>query len=170
MSTNGPDRNIHKLVDAINSYPGIQTLMSCGGHKTPKIEAGQVAINEFFIDFGFTTSCPTWEAWQSLNEIARCVYSDGRWHCLFKEIKWVKIEIVADNRFVNTISFTLYGHNVDPIKVADEMLKRQKQTPPDYLKTLTPCKPSVYRDYREKLHRLTYEELMASPKVEEHNE
>lgn len=153
MSTNGPDRRVRKLVEVINSYPGIQTLMSCGGHTRPHLGAGQLPKNEFFVDFGFTTPCPTQEAWQSLNEIAQYQYDFD----IVGRDEWVKIEICKSK--TNTIDFRLQGHNNDPNKIADRMLEIQKETASDYFQTLKPRDPSGYTVYRGE--KITLEEVNA---------
>ena len=135
MSSIRCDPKVKKLVKAINSYPGIQTIMSCGGHKKPNVTHSQVPENEFYIEFGFTAICPAQEAWQSLNEIARSIneFAIYEWHGLSVD-KWVKIEVCKDESF--TVNFRLHGRNVDPNNLFIELMGRQKQTSPDYIKSL----------------------------------
>lgn len=137
ISSNSPDRRIRKLVNAINSYPGIRTIMSCGGHKKPR-PFTQVPKNEFYVDFGFTARSPSSKSWQSLNEIA-CSMCD---YTYIGIDEWVKITVFKEKE--TTIFFRLHGRNVDPNKIADDMVEKQKQVPSDYLKTLIPRKPHGY--------------------------
>ena len=135
MSSKRCDLKINKLVKAINSYPGIQTIMSCGGHKNPKVTHSQVPENEFYIEFGFTELCPTQEAWHSLNEIARSINEGAlyEWARLSAD-EWVKIEVCKDESSI--VYFRLHGHNVAPNNILVDMLERQKQTSPDYIRSL----------------------------------
>jgi hypothetical protein len=119
------DPNINKLMQVINSYPEIQTLMSCGGHKNPRITHSQVPENEFYIDFGFKSSYPTKEAWQSLNEISRSIYDDSIYEWYFSPKSALKIEIRKDESHI--VYFRLRGYNVEPNSIAAAMLERQPE-------------------------------------------
>jgi len=104
---------VRKLVKTINSYPGIQTTLSCGGHRNPKFTHSQVSENEFYIEFKFTTQPPTKEAWQSFRNIARLIHGSALYDWALKPDRWVKIEVCElDER--SEILFLLQGWNVDP--------------------------------------------------------
>jgi len=138
MSSKRIDPKVQELIKAINSFPGIQTLMSCGGHKKPKFTHSQVPENEFFVDFSFKTSYPTKEAWQSLNEIARSISENVVYQWTGISDKGVKIEIQKSDSYI--IYFTLYGRDVDPDDLAVDILARQ----PENFNLLKPKTPVNY--------------------------
>jgi hypothetical protein len=125
MSLKKCDLKVKVLVNVINSFPGIQTLMSCGGHKNPKITHSQVPENEFYVDFSFNTPYPSKEAWQSLNEIARSISNDSiyEWYNSSKNV--IKIEMCKDESHI--LHFRLRGRNIDPNSIAAAMLERQPE-------------------------------------------
>lgn len=127
MSSKKCDPNVNGLVKAINSYPGIQTLMSCGGHKKPRIMSSQVPENEFYVEFGFITLYPTREAWQSLNEIARSIDEGALYEWAGCCNTGVKIELVNDKRHI--VSFRLYGRGVDPNVIVSKMEQNKGKFP-----------------------------------------
>ncbi len=63
-------------------------------------------------------------------------------YTLFGSDEWVKIAVHKEK--LTTVYFRLHGRNVDPNKIADDMVEKQKQTSSDYLKTLNPRKPYGY--------------------------
>jgi hypothetical protein len=128
------DTRLKKLAEVIDSYPGIQTIMSCGGHK----EYSRVPENEFYITFGLKTKYPTEKAWQSINVIAQLITSDSMYEREGSHPDtWIKMEVCKDED--STIFFQLHGRNVDP-EVVSEILVNSK-LPLEYIKPLNPKIP-----------------------------
>ncbi len=117
MSLNEIDPKISKLVKTINSYPGLVTVMSCGGHRKPLVGNSQVPENEFYIEFKFTMEPPTQEAWASFQSIIRLIDEGAIYYWALKPDSWVKIEICGLNK-CSEVEFRLHGLNVDPNKLS----------------------------------------------------
>jgi hypothetical protein len=122
MNSKNCDQRISKLVEVINAFPEIQTLMSCGGHKKPKVTHSQVPANEFYVDFCFKSRYPTKEAWQSLNEIGRSISESVIYEWARVSSGGVKIEICKEES--HHLYFRLHGRNVDPNSIADAISER----------------------------------------------
>ena len=112
------DERVRDLVLAIDSMPGIRTLMSCGGHKNPKVTKSQVPENEFFVIFNFRTKYPGKPAWRSLNKIARLAIDPGIYAWTWKKDHFVKISVIRND---NIPFFQLHGRNVDPVDLVEEL-------------------------------------------------
>ncbi|MGB7787943.1 hypothetical protein [Methanoregula sp.] len=140
MNHENIDPRVRALVKVIDSYPRIQTIMSCGGHKDPDIKNSQVPENEFYVDFCFKEPIPSKEAWQSLNEIARGISEDSIYEWFNPAESSLKLLIGRDeNHF---IYFRLRGIDVDPEIIANSLLER----PSEAFDTL---KPEIPNDQRE---------------------
>jgi len=67
------DKNIRSLVAALNDFPGVQTIGSCGGHECPGL--GGWKAPDWYVKF---TINRTDEAWLSLEFLAWAINRDGR--------------------------------------------------------------------------------------------
>ena len=103
------DSKVIGWVNVINSYPDLQTVGSCGGHKHPKNYA-QAPKNEFYVQFRFMTptSSPSEKEWQSLFTLMQYITLYG---LLANPDQWIKIDVRMTPSF--NIYFKLHGHNVD---------------------------------------------------------
>jgi len=128
------DTRIKKLVEVLDSYPGIQTIMSCGGHIKPKTDQYQVPENEFYVEFGFKDLYPSIEAWESLNKIASCISISSLIERTYYHDKGVRLDIGKDDN--TTIYFRLHGRDAEPDFISDILTDIQNE--PEYLKILKP--------------------------------
>lgn len=120
------DQNIVTLAKVLNSFDGIYTIGSCGGHEDP--EPYQNAEGTWRILFCLQTAtsyAPSTAAWLSLEFIVWAFNND------FRRGGWdVNITAYSPppylNELGNSISFSAEGNSVDPDEVA-EMLRRFKE-------------------------------------------
>jgi hypothetical protein len=76
------DPPIVELVPTLNSFPGVNTLGSCGGHEPPTYD-GQTPGNQWWITFELEShdpalvAVPTPEAWVSLEFLAWLIHHDA---------------------------------------------------------------------------------------------
>ena len=126
------DARLKNLVIVLNSYPGIQTIMSCGGHKKPKIDLSQVPENEFYVEFGFKELYPSNEAWESLNKIASSISISSLIEREYYREKGITLEVDKDEN--TSIYFRIHGHDIEPDIITD--ILKEIQNEPGYLKTL----------------------------------
>lgn len=128
------DIRIKKLVEVLDSYPGIQTIMACGGHKKPIMDHSQVPENEFYVEFGFKDIYPSIEAWESLNKIASCITISSIIERSYYHDKGVGLDIGKDEN--TAIYFRLHGRDMEPDFIVDILTDIQNE--PEYLKILKP--------------------------------
>lgn len=67
------DENIRPLVEVLNSYPGVMTIGSCGGHTEP-ISGGSWAAGTWYVLVTFSQNLI---GWRSLEFLAWAINSDA---------------------------------------------------------------------------------------------
>jgi len=142
MSSKKIDPRIKGLVKVINSLPGIQTIMSCGGHKKPISGSNQVPENEFYVEFGFTTAYPSPQAWESLNIISLSINEIASLDWAGADKYFLKIELVKDDNKI--VSFRLHGREVQPSAIATKIEQMMGTHPLKTLKPRTPVDKMIY--------------------------
>ena len=101
------DKKVIPWVNWLNSYPGVETVGSCGGHKNPK-DCSQAPQNEFYVQFRFDTpdSAPTKDGWDSICNIVQYITE-----CEFSGDAYLRLEF--SKTALSDLFFTLHGRNVD---------------------------------------------------------
>ncbi len=112
------DPNIVSLVKAINEFPGIYTVSSCGGHRNNKpyqLPAGSWEVM-FMLEAARVYS-PSVDAWLSLEALA---YAFSK--CFNASPGEIRLSVYSPSPALNgpgeSITFVLEGKDVDPEKVA----------------------------------------------------
>jgi len=110
------DRNIVQLVEALNSFDGIRTIGSCGGHSNPKV--GQMSEGEWLITFMVDHTEDGWFAlefltWFINSNLARNGYQVMLTPCAFPPYHNVPCE---------SLYFALDGEDIDADWVAEELV------------------------------------------------
>ena len=110
------DKNVKKLIDILNKYPGIETISSCGGHKNPS--SCQSPENEWEITFDIfgkdkESDLPCPEGWMSLGKLSHATFE-------YLEIADGKIDLIVSNLSDREIDpeglcnyFALHGYDSD---------------------------------------------------------
>ena len=105
------DANIRPLVEALNAFPAVDTVGSCGGHSEPR--PGQYPAGSWYVKFDVAH---TEEGWRSLEFVA-WVTTDLR-----RGGEGVALEATSPPPYLNTpgacLAFVLSGKDVDPEFVA----------------------------------------------------
>ena len=99
------DKKVIPWINMINSYSGIETVSSCGGHKKPK-DIDQVPENEFYVSFRFIDGKFNAEGWSSISDIMNYITE-----CEFNDDESLKIEL--NMHLLTEVFFTLNGKNVN---------------------------------------------------------
>lgn len=129
------DRNIVKLVRALNAIPHLVTSQSCGGH--PAANSNQLPQNHFVVSFFCTTDAAGWSA---LHLVAKAVQStwtaqvfpelvdldedpDKEWTHEEYQAAQERLEIIAFD-LEGGLLFDLRGHDVDTDRLAVAIRRR----------------------------------------------
>ena len=100
------DPSVKKLVDTLNSLPGVTTFSSCQGHENPEI--GQVHDDEFYVNFDIAHSGLGWSSFETIvkacniddRDLSAGIvpwYDDGvRWELRGSYVEKSDIDIFAD--------------------------------------------------------------------------
>lgn len=120
------DANIVGLAKVLNSFDGIYTISSCGGHKRNK--SFQLPAGNWEVTFKLRPArqnSPSVDAWLTLEFL---VYLFSK--CYSSDKGYVRIAPFSPSPYLNgpgnSISFTLEGEDADPDEVADWLLMCEK--------------------------------------------
>jgi hypothetical protein len=58
------DKRVVRLVDALNTLPGVTTVSSCGGHRRPAL--GQVGPGRFYVSLDISRRQATWRSLETI--------------------------------------------------------------------------------------------------------
>ncbi len=116
------DKNIVKLVRALNAFEGITTMSSCGGHARPKNES-QWPKGSWYIDFYVDRNDEGWFALEFLSWLVNNVMKRSNMQ--------VYLYPTAPPPYLNSpgeeLRFVLEGNQADPDKVALLMNQMRKE-------------------------------------------
>lgn len=123
---NGIDSNIRNLVSILNTFEGIFTMSSCGGHKNPI--GSQVLENKFYVGFDITNSngYPSKSGWKSIGKIDQALstyIADSDNTCKL-EILFCNLSPEEDDPEGLCNSFEIRGENVDIHKLEMILFER----------------------------------------------
>ncbi|MBK8466017.1 MAG: hypothetical protein IPL32_09310 [Chloracidobacterium sp.] len=121
------DANIVALAKAINTFDGIYTISSCGGHA--KNKKYQLSADKWEVTFQLEAArqnSPSVRAWLVLEFL---VYAFSK--CFTSDKGDVRITTFSPSPYLNglghSISFTVEGSGVNPDDVAEWLLEFKKE-------------------------------------------
>jgi len=102
------DENIIGVLDFINNFPTLVTVISCGGHEFPA-DCSQAPLNEWYVNF-IVIDPETHEEIDDLEDVKDLTGFISELEFGYDE--WIRIE--CHMTVMGDFYYTMRGHNVDP--------------------------------------------------------